>query len=66
MNRPVLEGLALNVPAYVEHQRLIEWVAQIAALTEAADVYWCDGSQAEYERLCQQLVDAGTLMKLNP
>ncbi len=66
MNRPVLEGLRLNVPAYVKHQPLIGWVAQIAALTEAADVYWCDGSVEEYDRLCQQLVDAGTLMKLNP
>ncbi|MDO9075393.1 MAG: phosphoenolpyruvate carboxykinase (GTP) [Rubrivivax sp.] len=66
MNRPVLEGLRMNVPADVKHQRLVEWVAQIAALTEAADVYWCDGSAAEYDRLCQQLVDAGTLMRLNP
>ncbi len=66
VNRPVMEGLRLNVPAYVKHPRLIEWVAQTAALTEAADVYWCDGSEAEYQRLCQQLVDAGTLMKLNP
>ena len=66
MNRPVLEGLRLGVPAYVEHQQLIDWVAQVAALTEAAGVYWCDGSAAEYERLYQQLVDAGTLMKLNP
>ncbi len=66
MNRPVLEGLRLNVPAFVKHGRLIEWVAQIAALTEAADVQWCDGSEAEYQRLCEQLVAAGTLMKLNP
>jgi phosphoenolpyruvate carboxykinase (GTP) len=66
MNRPVLEGLRLNVPAYVRHQRLIDWVAQIAALTEAKDVYWCDGSAAEYGRLCQQLVDAGTMRRLNP
>lgn len=66
MNRPVMEGLRLNVPAYVKHQRLIAWVAEIAALTEAKDVYWCDGSQAEYDRLCQQLVDAGTFQKLNP
>jgi phosphoenolpyruvate carboxykinase (GTP) len=66
MNRPVLEGLRLNVPAYVSHTRLIEWVAQIAALTEAKDVYWCDGSEAEYQRFTEQLVAAGTLMKLNP
>src|SRR5215216_3363566 len=43
MNRPVMEGLRLNTPAYVRHARLIEWVAQIAALTEAREVYWCDG-----------------------
>ncbi|UUX96110.1 phosphoenolpyruvate carboxykinase (GTP) [Aquabacterium sp. J223] len=66
MNRPVMEGLRLNVPAHVRHARLIAWVAEVAALTEAADVYWCDGSQAEYDRLCQQLVDAGTFKKLNP
>ena len=66
MNQPMMEGLRLNVPAYVKHQRLIAWVAEIAALTQAKDVYWCDGSQEEYERLCQQLVDAGTFKKLNP
>ena len=66
MNQPVMEGLRLNVPAYVKHQRLIAWVAEIAALTQARDVYWCDGSQEEYDRLCQQLVDAGTFKKLNP
>jgi phosphoenolpyruvate carboxykinase (GTP) len=66
MNRPVLEGLRLNVPAYVAHHRLVSWVAEIAALTEAADVYWCDGSDAEYHRLCDQLVDAGTMLRLNP
>ncbi|MFN7410331.1 MAG: phosphoenolpyruvate carboxykinase (GTP) [Pseudomonadota bacterium] len=66
MNRPVMEGLRLNVPAYVKHARLVEWVARIAALTEAAEVYWCDGSEAEYQRLTEQLVAAGTLMKLDP
>jgi phosphoenolpyruvate carboxykinase (GTP) len=66
MNRPVLEGLRLNVPAYVKHARLIDWVARIAALTEAAEVYWCDGSDGEYRRFTEQLVAAGTLMKLNP
>jgi phosphoenolpyruvate carboxykinase (GTP) len=66
MNHPMMEGLRLNTPAYVRHSRLIDWVAQIAALTEAKDVYWCDGSTAEYDRLCAQLVAAGTFKKLNP
>ncbi len=66
MNRPVMEGVRLNVPASVKHAKLIEWVAQMAALTEARDVYWCDGSTAEYDRLCAQLVAGGTFMKLNP
>lgn len=66
MNRPVMEGVRLNVPASVKHAKLIEWVAQMAALTEARDVYWCDGSDAEYERLCAQLVAGGTFKKLNP
>lgn len=66
MNRPAMEGLRLNTPAHVRHSRLIDWVAQIAALTEAKDVYWCDGSTEEYNRLCAQLVAAGTFKKLNP
>ncbi len=66
MNRPVMEGVRLNTPAYVRHNRLIEWVAEIAALTEARDVYWCDGSTEEYDRLSAQLVEAGTFRKLNP
>ena len=66
MNRPAFEGLRLNVPAHVQHARLIGWVAEVAALTEAREVVWCDGSVQEYDRLCQQLVDAGTMQRLNP
>jgi phosphoenolpyruvate carboxykinase (GTP) len=66
MNQPAMQGLQLNLPAYVKNARLIAWVAEIAALTEAADVYWCDGSTDEYQRLCEQLVAAGTFKKLNP
>ena len=66
MNKPAMEGLRLNTPAHVRHARLVEWVARMAALTEAKDVHWCDGSAAEYDRLCAQLVAAGTFKKLNP
>ena len=66
MNRPLAHGPAIDPPASVRHRKLVEWVRDMAALTEARDVYWCDGSDAEYDRLCGQLVAAGTLHKLNP
>ena len=66
MNHPSMEGQRLNVPGHVKHARLIAWVAEIAALTEAADVYWCDGSQQEYDRLCADLVASGVFQRLNP
>lgn len=66
MNAPMMQGLKLNTPSYVKNPRLIAWVADMAALTKPDAIYWCDGSEEEYQRLCQQLVDAGTFKKLNP
>ncbi|WP_327295615.1 phosphoenolpyruvate carboxykinase (GTP) [Streptomyces sp. NBC_01197] len=49
-----------------QHQELISWVNEIAELTQPDSVVWCDGSEAEYERLCGELVAKGTFKKLDP
>ncbi len=66
MNSPVMQGLQLGTPTYVKNAKLIAWVADMAALCKPDGIYWCDGSQAEYDRLCGELVAAGTFKKLSP
>jgi phosphoenolpyruvate carboxykinase (GTP) len=47
------------------NRHLIRWVEKMTELCQPARVYWVDGSQAEYERLCDELVEAGTFFPLN-
>jgi phosphoenolpyruvate carboxykinase (GTP) len=65
MNSPVMQGIHLNAPNHVKHAKLLAWVADMAALCKPDAIYWCDGSDAEYQRLCEQLVQAGTFIRLN-
>ncbi len=65
MNSPAMQGLAINAPGHVKNAKLVAWVADMAALCKPESIYWCDGSQEEYDRLCAQLVGAGTFKKLN-
>ncbi len=58
-----IPGLA---PAPTKHAKLVQWVQDIAALTQPDRVHWCDGSDAEWEALTAELVKSGTLKPLNP
>jgi len=51
--------------ARTAHRRLLSWVDEMAALCEPDRIYWCDGSQAEYDRLCTEMVECGTYVRLN-
>jgi len=48
-----------------QHKKLIAWVEEIARLTTPDRIHWCDGSDEEYDHLCQLLVDAGTFTRLS-
>ena len=48
-----------------QEPKLLAWVEEIAELTQPDAIHWCDGSAEEYDRLCQDLVDAGTFEQLS-
>ena len=62
-----LSALAASVdaPPNVRHPRLLDWVREIAALARPERIVWCDGSDAEYDRLCNAMVASGTLHRLD-
>src|SRR5579864_7208048 len=63
MSKPTVPGLE---PAPTKNQKLVQWVREIAELTQPDRVVWCDGSEDEWNRLTEELVQSGTLKRLNP
>jgi phosphoenolpyruvate carboxykinase (GTP) len=61
----VLSNTSQSIPSFVKHPALISWVQEVAALTQPDRIFWCDGTQEEYDLLCAAMVKAGTLRRLN-
>ncbi len=56
----------IDIPANVTNPELIAWFEEMVELLEPDAVHWCDGSQEEYDRLCEEMVESGTFIRLNP
>ena len=59
------DALRISFPSYLKNEKAKAWIEQAAAQCKPDKVYFCDGSQEEYDRLCGEMVKAGTLKKLN-
>ncbi len=56
----------MQIPDYITNAKFRAWVEKMVTLCKPDRVHWCDGSQEEYDYLCEQMVEAGTLIRLNP
>ncbi len=66
MNAPISAAADQSqAPGWVRHAGLRQWVTEVARLAKPDRIVWCDGSMEEYDRLCGELVAAGTFTRLN-
>jgi phosphoenolpyruvate carboxykinase (GTP) len=56
----------MSMVSRAANQALTEWVEQVAAMCTPDQIHWCDGSQEEYDQLCEEMVQSGTFVRLNP
>ena len=54
-----------NLKMTTKNDALANWVEEVAALTKPDKIVWCDGSDAEYNAMIDQMLESGTLMRLN-
>ena len=64
MTTTTIPGLEGQAPT--DHAELLAWIAEVAELTQPDRVVFADGSDAEWDRLTTEMVEAGTFVKLNP
>ncbi len=57
---------SVSFPSYIQHRKLRNWIQEMVDLCKPADVHFCDGTQEEYDDLCELLVEKGTFTRLNP
>jgi phosphoenolpyruvate carboxykinase (GTP) len=62
----MVTGKSTTTSAATSNPRLLAWVREMAQLCQPDQVVWCDGSQQEYDRLCEAMVKSGTFIRLNP
>ncbi len=56
----------MQFPEFIQNKALRDWITEIAAQCQPNSVHFCDGSQKEYDRLCNEMVESGTFIRLNP
>ncbi len=61
-----MSTVAIEIPSAVKNPELVAWFEENVALCQPSAVHWCDGSQGEYDRLCEEMVESGTFIQLNP
>ena len=55
-----------EVPEHISNKELRNWFKEMATLCKPDQVHWCDGSDEEYNSLCEEMVESGTFIRLNP